>query len=285
MGLYSYSPEAGKAYAETINQFQEGLYRQLGNQMRVFALIAPTAVEFVHSTALQKLSDSQQQAIDTVYRQLDRRVTAVDAVNSLRRHTGEELYFRTDHHWTATGAYYAYEAFMNAQGAAPVPLTRYEQEKVTGFLGSLYSSTLSKKLEANPDTIVIYKPFIKHDYIVHYEGPLRMKLIDMHQADKKNKYRIFMSGDRPWGEIRTGTDNERRLAVIKDSYGNAFVPFLLPHYSEIYIIDPRQFQQSLLDFVQAKKINEVLFLNNAEATSHTGFTTLIRKLFAPNAKQ
>ncbi len=111
-----------------------------------------------------------------------------------------------------------------------------------------------------------------------------MKLLDMHHADKKNKYRIFLSGDRPWGEITTETNNDRRLAVIKDSYGNAFVPFLLPHYSEIYIIDPRQFHQSLLDFVQLHNINEVLFLNNAEATSHTGFTTLIRKLFSPADK-
>ena len=171
MSLYSYSPEAGKAYAETINQFQEAVSRRLGNQVRVFTLLAPTAVEFVNGPALRKLSDSQQHAIDAVYRQLDRRVTPVDAVNSLRRHTGEDLYFRTDHHWTATGAYYAYEAFMKAQGAAPVPLAAYEQEKVTGFLGSLYSSTLSKKLEANPDTIILYKPFIKHDYIVHYDGP------------------------------------------------------------------------------------------------------------------
>ena len=116
MSLYNYSPEAGKAYAETINQFQEAVSRRLGNQVRVFTLLAPTAVEFVNGPALRKLSDSQQDAIDEVYRQLDRSVIPVDAVNSLRRHTGEELYFRTDHHWTATGAYYAYEAFMKAQG-------------------------------------------------------------------------------------------------------------------------------------------------------------------------
>lgn len=79
-------------------------------------------------------------------------------------------------------------------------------------------------------------------------------------------------------------NNDRRIAVIKDSYGNAFIPFLLPHYQEIYIIDPRQFDKPLIDFIEKEKINEVLFLTNTTITSYTGFTELIIKLMnaAPN---
>ncbi|MCZ8511763.1 DHHW family protein [Paenibacillus filicis] len=131
------------------------------------------------------------------------------------------------------------------------------------------------KLEANPDTIVLYKPYTKHEYVVHYAGPLRMEPLDQSHAAKKNKYRIFLSGDRPWGKIRTEADSARRLAVIKDSYGNAFIPFLLPHYKEIIVIDPRQFNEPLLGFLEKQGIRKVLFLNNTETTTNQEFTELI----------
>jgi hypothetical protein len=277
MNLYTYVPAAGKAYADMINQFQQEAALRFGSQMRVSVLISPSAVEFVHNPALKKLSPSQKDAINATYRQFNRSVITVDALRILSDHSDEDLYFRTDHHWTATGAYYAYAAFMNARDLVPVPLTNYKTVKVTGFLGSLYSSTLNKKLEMDPDTIVLYKPYIKHEYIVHYEGSLTMNLLDMNHANKKNKYRIFLSGDRPWAEIHTETDNNRRIAVIKDSFGNAFIPFLLPHFKEIIVIDPRQFKQPLLDFLEKRKVNEVLFINNVGVTSDTGFTDLIRK--------
>lgn len=279
MSLYTYSPDAGRAYADTINQFQQLMDQTNGSRVHLFALIAPTAAAFVESPALRKLSDSQQKAIAAVYSQLNSAVTPVDAAQVLSKHADEELYFRTDHHWTANGAYYAYEAFMQANGITAIPLSRYDREEVHGFLGSLYSSTLSKKLKAAPDTIVVFKPYVKHKYVVHYSGPLRMQLLDMHHASKKNKYRIFLSGDRPWAKITTEMKGGSSIAVIKDSYGNAFVPFLLPHYKEIYVIDPRQFNQSLPAFIAKNGIDEVLFLNNAEITSHTGFTRLIGKLF------
>lgn len=278
MYLFSHNPAAGTVYADTINDFRARATDRLGNELEVSVLVAPTAIQFIRSEKLRKLSDSQQEAIEAVCDQLAEQTICVNSVSELQSQADHYLYFRTDHHWTATGAYYAYSAWMHAKGATPIPLSDYETETVSGFLGSLYSSTLNKNLEADPDTIVLYKPNVDHEYAVYYSGPLKMNLLDMNHADKQNKYRIFLSGDRPWGKITTDTENDRRLAVIKDSFGNAFVPFLLPHYQEIFVIDPRQFDQSLIDFMEKHQINEVLFLNNAEVTTHAGFTDLIRKL-------
>jgi hypothetical protein len=278
MKLFSYSHEAGKAYADTINRFPDELGSVHRGNVRLFSLLVPTSVEFVHNTAFRKMSDSQQDAIHAVYRRLDSRIIPVDAVTELHAHEGPGLYFRTDHHWTATGAYYAYQAFMKSQGSPPIPLETYERQEVAGFLGSLYYSTLNRKLRAHPDRIVLYKPYLKHEYDVYYKGPLKMKLLDLNHASKKNKYRIFLSGDRPLGRISTEEARDRRIAVVKDSYGNALIPFLLPHYREIYVIDPRQFHQALTTFVEQHRIEDVLFLCNAEAISHTGFTGLLRGL-------
>lgn len=283
MNVFTYDPAAGQAYADAINDIQDVLSSRLSVQPRFSVLLAPTAAEFIRSPKLKSLSDSQQQAIGAVYAKLKPSIRTVDVVSSLQQHIGENepLFFRTDHHWTATGAYYGYAAYLSAIGNEPVSLTSYATEKVPGFLGSLYRATLNPKLRQHPDTIVLYKPFTKHEYVVHYSGSLPMSLLDMHHASRQNKYRIFLSGDRPWSSIKTETTGGPRLAVIKDSYGNALVPFLLPHYSEIYVVDPRQFDLSLIEFVEKHNIQELLFVNNAEVTMDSGFAGQLRKLVHP----
>lgn len=275
VNLFSYVSTAGKLYADTINRLRDHVADQLGSDVSVSVLIAPTGAEFLQSETLKKLSSSQQEAIVDVYRKLKPGIKTVDALALMQNHIDEDLYFRTDHHWTATGAYYGYAAYMKATGLSPVALKTYAKEEVPGFLGSLYSATLHKKLEKRPDTIVVYKPFVKHDYTVHYAGPLKMDLLDMNHAHRMNKYRIFLSGDRPWGQITTEVNNGKRLAVIKDSYGNALIPFLLPHFSEIYVIDPRQFNKPLIPFLQQHNILELLFVNNSEVLTDTHFMQLV----------
>ncbi|WP_248928457.1 DHHW family protein [Paenibacillus hamazuiensis] len=280
MNVFAYAPASAKRYADTINRLERLVRSEAG--IHVSVLLAPTAVEFVQNEKLRKLSTSQDDAIRGVYEQLSAPIVRVDALGILRKHSEEYIYFRTDHHWTATGAYYGYEAYMRALGVPPVPLERYERQQVPGFLGSQYSATLSKKLEKEPDTIVLYKPFVSHEYAVHYSShPSRMDLLDMSHASRKNKYRIFLSGDRPWARIKTETDNGRRLAVIKDSYGNALIPFLLPHFAEIYVIDPRQFDQPLIPFLKEHEANELLVLNNTEVLVDSDFIRLIETRLQP----
>lgn len=84
--------------------------------------------------------------------------------------------------------------------------------------------------------------------------------------------------DRPWAHITTHTNNSRKLLVIKDSYGNALVPFLLPHYGEIFVVDPRQFDQQIVPFIQKHHIQEILYINNAHVTMDKGFADQLRKM-------
>jgi hypothetical protein len=278
MNLFSFDAAAGQAYADVINHIQARLDQIIPKQVQASVLLAPTAVEFIQSAKLKSLSDSQKKAIDEVYWKIRTDVTKVDALSSMSRHAREPLFFRTDHHWTATGAYYAYAAFIEVKGMKPVPITAYQTGEVPEFLGSLYSSTMNRQLAAHPDTIVYYKPNVIHQYTVHYSGSMIMPLIDLSHAKKKNKYRIFLSGDRPWAQITTQIKNNRRLMVIKDSYGNALVPFLLPHYSEIFVVDPRQFDEPLVPFIQKHNIQEILYVNNAGVTMDQGFAEQLRKL-------
>lgn len=278
MNLYTFDQAAGKAYAELLNQFAERVTAYTEQDVKVYSLLAPTQIEFISNSEYKQLSSPQDETLNYINGRLDDSVTVVDAYASLEAHADDYLYFRTDHHWTARGAYYAYQAFMEASERTPVKLEDYEVEHVEDFLGSTYAATLSPDLERNPDTIELFQPFIPHEYHVYYEGPLKMDLLDMNHADKTNKYRIFLSGDRPLGKITTEAEGEGKIAVIKDSYANAFVPFLLPHYREIYIIDPRQFSSDIFEYIAHNEINEVIFMTNMGVTSHQGFTNLLKEL-------
>lgn len=263
-----------KVYAETLNAFQE----KLPEGVKVYSLVAPTSIEFYNVEKFKDITAPQNRTIATINGYFNEAITPVDAYTPISEHKDDYLYFRTDHHWTATGAYYAYTGLMKALGEEPVPLSQYETEEVEGYLGSLYQSTLSKVLQSNPDTIVIYKPFTPHEYHIYYDGPIKMNLIDKNRLKDQNKYRVFMSGDRPWSVIKTDVANGKKIVIIKDSFGNAMIPFLLPHFSEIYTVDPRQYKNNILELIEEKGIDHVLFLNYVNATGQTNFLDLITQM-------
>lgn len=275
MEIHTFNAEASKYYADFINKFQENLP---DNNIKVYSLIAPTQIEFITEPKYKDLSSPQKKTIDYVNKHLHPKIIPVDAYQALQQNIDQYLYFRSDHHWTALGAYYAYTAFVEAKGEKPIPLEQYKVKKITPYLGSLYSTTLSQKIRENPDTVYLYKPFIKHEYTVYYENPIKIDLLDMRHAESKNKYGIFIGGDHPWGKISTAIKNGKKIIIIKDSYANAFVPFLLPHYEEIYIVDPRQFNLDIFAFIQENGIQEVLFLNYVLVTDNNGFTDLLLKM-------
>lgn len=274
MEIFSFDPGGSRTYARVIND----LGQKLNNQIKIYSLLVPTQIEFLDLEKYKKVSDSQKSALAYTNENFSDKIIPVNAYEELAANKDKYLYFRTDHHWTALGAYYAYSAFCKAREEAPVPLERYEQGQVEGFLGSTYSATLNKNLKNHPDVITYYKPFVEHEYTVFYQGQLKMSVIDLKQASQKNKYRIFMSGDRPLGQITTSVANGNKLLVIKDSYGNAFIPFLIPHFQEIYIIDPRQFKSNVINFIQEKGIQEVLVLDYIPAAGNKSYTDLLAQM-------
>ena len=275
MEIHTFNAEASIYYADFINKFQAKL---ADKDCQVYSLIAPTQIEFITNAQYKKLSSPQKETIAYVYKHLNPNITAIDAYQALKQNTDKYLYFRSDHHWTALGAYYAYTALMEAKGEKPIPIEQYKVEQVKPYLGSLYSTTLSKEIKANPDTVYLYQPLSKYEYNVYYEHPIKIPLLDMRHAENTNKYGIFLGGDHPWGKITTTQKNGKKIIVIKDSYANAFIPFLLPHYEEIYIVDPRQFNLDIFAFIEENRIQEVLFLNYVLVTDNNGFTDLLREM-------
>ena len=256
-------------YAEVINTYVS----HLSPEVIVYDMIVPNHFEFgLPEKYKSKIGKPQKPFIDLVKDKLDSSVVFVDIFDKLKEHydLGEYLYFRTDHHWTALGAYRAYEKFCESAGIIPLTLDSYEKRTSTGFLGTLYNSSMDKNLASNPDVVEYFVsdlPYTQTNTDKNGgKGP--GKLIREAKEGKTNGYLTFMGGDIPLVEIKTENTDGRKIIVFKESYGNAFIPFLVPHYETVYVADIRSFPYNAINFIKENEITEVLFLNNI-MTSNT----------------
>ena len=282
--LYSYRESGAQTYASLMNKAAE----LTDGQAKVFDLIIPLHYSFALSGDVQdsmNLPDASK-VINYMYSGMNADVHTVDAYSALMGHTDEYIYFRTDHHWTATGAYYAYEAYCKAAGLTPTPLSSYEQLSFGGFLGTLYSKTgQPSAMGGNPDRVVAYVPKGTNDQYIcnanggdptRYRGGVVRKDTDTFYAAAASKYNCFLMGDHPLLEIHNENISAERkgttVLLVKESFGNAFAPFLVDSYEYVYVVDYRYYEGTLSKMVKDKDVDDVIFLNNVVAA--TGFARL-----------
>ena len=184
----------------------------------------------------------------------------VDMLSSLSAHSDEYIFYHTDHHWTTLGAFYGYTALCEAMGLAPAELSDYARETVTeSFYGTTYSS--SGFSWVTPDTIEVFVPDDGSIEITNYRDgePAETPLYDDSFLEKKDKYSYFLGGNTPRLSIQTGHDGPR-LCVIRDSYADSLVPFLLRDFSRIDLLDLRYFKSSLSQYIRDGGFDIVLVM-------------------------
>ncbi len=176
---------------------------------------------------------------------------------------GEALFYRTDHHWTTDGAYVGYLAFCASEGLAPVPLSEYACETVTkDFQGTIYSKLNDPYFGS--DEIVLYSD-PSWQLTVDYGDAQSDSPYDLNYLEKRDKYSLFLSNQRSFITITNDAVEEEAgaIALVKDSYANSFVPFLLNHYHTVYIFDTRYYKGGPSKFInEHPEISEVLILYN-----------------------
>ena len=192
--------------------------------------------------------------------------TWADVYTPLMEHKDEDIFYRTDHHWTSLGAYYGYTGLAGALGYDPVPLTDYTPTvRSTEFYGTVFSSSGVRWVK--PDTITTYVPddgitVVSHTYD-NSGNPLEEQraLYVESFLSVKDKYSMFLGGNQSLGVV-TNTNNPDgpKLLIIRDSYADSLVPFLTAHYSEIHLIDPRYYHLSVKDYVEQNGIDQALVL-------------------------
>ena len=184
----------------------------------------------------------------------------VDLMPSFRAHAGEELFYRTDHHWTSLGAYYAYSELMTAMGQTPVPLGELEKTTVSAeFYGTTRSSSGAGWVA--PDAIDAYVSDEGVTVMLYRDGMdgEPWSLYHPEQLKVKDKYAYFMGGNQPLYVI--GKDNGGpKVLVIRDSYSDSLAPFLTLNCSEVHLFDPRYNRSNIPAYVEAHDIDAVVVL-------------------------
>lgn len=260
--LFGGSKRGAVRYAENINKFQNGI----GSSIHIYAMVFPSPAEFYVKGKYQSITGSEKDFISFLYQNLDPQIKSVDAYSEMVKHTDEYLFFGTDHHWTARGAYYAYCAFCKTSGFIPTPLTSFQRKVKYGFLGTFASITRDESLESHPDSLEYFIGNSKCQVFFNRSSKMNNWEKGVLFSDYFNggsAYMTFLCGDIPSIKIITGLKNSRRILVIKESYGNAFVPFLVAHFEEVFVADFRYFPFALDKFIEENKINEVLVMNNS----------------------
>lgn len=210
----------------------------------------------------------EQSIIDRLYNAVQ--THTVDLSSVLAAHHGEELYYRTDHHWTSLGAYYGYAALMDAMGLEAAPLD--ESRKVTvseDFYGTLYSSSGVRWLP--PDHIDRYISDEGVTVTAYPDGtPQPGSLYVDSFLSEKDKYSSFLGGNKPLCVIETEHTGAPKVLVIRDSYTDSLAPFLTQNFSEIHLFDPRMNLTSVKDYVEQNEIDSVVVLYSISNFTATG---------------
>lgn len=258
-------------YAALVSEVADSL----NGKTKVYSLIIPTSYGVTLpddiKTQIANYAD-QGENITKVFSKMSENVTPVYCYDDLMTHRDEYLYFRTDHHWNGKGAYYAYAAFCRTKGIEPYTLEEREKKEFDGFLGTMYQNNGEDKNLLPADTVEAFLPVSANATMkftntegTTYDWPI---VKDVSEWSSGAKYNTFAGSDNPITEF-TNPDvaDGSVLIVVKESFGNALLPYLVDHYSKIYEIDYRYWKGDLVSFAEEVGADDLLFANNIMMTS------------------
>lgn len=261
----------GSAYAKAANTYQS----TFGDKVQVYCMVVPTAAAFYCPDKVKKYTAPQRPVIDYIHSLLDPGVKAVDIHSALSKHTDEDIYLRTDHHWAPLGAYYAARQFAEIAGVPQPDLEAFERKVVRGFVGTMYAYSKDISVKKAPEDFVYHVPqgveyettyiqyvLDKQFKVIGENKPQKGKFFLHYKDGSGGAYSTFMGGDSKITKVETSTDNGRRLIILKDSFGNALPGYLFGSFEEVHVIDVRYFTRNMVKYVEENSITDILLANN-----------------------
>ena len=279
--------ERAKLYSDTVN----GLADKVPD-MNVYSMIVPNHTEMGLPRRLwaknggEAYTNSQADSIRSAYESMDKdKVTPINAYNYLSEHCNEYIYFNSDHHWTGLGSYYAYKAFADTLGLTALSLDDCEEKTIDGFTGSLTNNADGLK----SDTVHYWHlPYSVSMEITHEGGSTESynsPYFD-EEASGSLTYGVFIWGDNPLTVMKSNSEKAesgRKIMGVKESYGNAFVPYLTQNFEEVHVADMRSFRQvsdsNLQTYCRQNGITDLLFINGVMSANNGDLLDSMEDLF------
>lgn len=192
-------------------------------------------------------------------------ITPIDSRKTLEKNIDkQQLYYRTDHHWTTGAAYLAYKEAHKEMGLDSD--IKYKKLSIhRNFRGTLASK--SGFTNGRNDELQIYWPKKNqnyHDSIYNFVDVKKTTntFYAFDNLKKKDAYTIFGGWNHPFYTISTPTQSTRKLLLVKDSYANCMIPFLTQDFRKIVVVDPRYYFGDINKIMAEEGITDVLFLYN-----------------------
>ena len=262
-------------------------FLQMYDQPITFSLV-PNSYAILEDEVPTGFPGADQQAYtQQIYQTLseaDDQLEIVDFSDALSQHKDEYIYYRTDHHWTTLGAYYAYVAYCEQKGLTPVSLEELEENKVEDFYGTFYSK--AKRPSQPADTITWYdvdvdefafvanlqqdKQLAQLGEVVQEDGLELLRvdsMMDRRKFEVRDKYAAFMWGNSGYVKIKSSHNlnhqegKTSRLLLFKDSYANSMIPYLTYNYDEIIVVDLRYMAKSTKELMQ-EEFDDIFVMYN-----------------------
>ncbi|GKX32136.1 hypothetical protein SH1V18_46160 [Vallitalea longa] len=241
---------------KAINNYQSRL-----ENMKTYVLLPPTSVK-INEDKLPLFASPYDEliTIDRMKKNLQN-ISFIDVYDNLKNSSNEYIFFRTDHHWTMRGAYYAYVKLADAMDIKPLGIDEFDINVVSNdFYGTLYSKANNYRIE--PDYIEVFEPKMKRNVSVNYinSNILANSLYEKNHLETKDKYSYFLDGNHPIVTIKSDVSNGKKLVIFKNSYAHCLIPFLVNHYEEIHVLDLRFYKLDVYEYINQNNITETLFL-------------------------
>ena len=262
-------------------------FLQMYDQPITFSLV-PNSYAILEDEVPTGFPGADQQAytqqIYQTLREVDDQLEIVDFSDALSQHKDEYIYYRTDHHWTTLGAYYAYVAYCEQKGLTPVSLEELKENKVEDFYGTFYSK--AKRPSQPADTITWYdvdvdefafvanlqqdKQLAQLGEVVQEDGLELLRvdgMMDQRKFEVRDKYAAFMWGNSGYVKIKSSHNlnhqegKTSRLLLFKDSYANSMIPYLTYNYDEIIVVDLRYMAKSTKELMQ-EEFDDIFVMYN-----------------------
>ncbi len=281
-GVYTqayYSDTNAKNYAQTA-----AYYKTLfGENTRVSMVVAPVSSMVIDNPTVTSKIPDQKDILDKMAAHVDPSTNFVDAYTEMYDHRDEYLFFKSDHHWTARGAYYAYSAFAKSIGLEPTPLDGFDYTVMNdSYHGSMYNYTYDARVKNFVDTIEAFFPRKEHTMTISAIGGATYNY-DKCIVSTNKTYVTFIAGDNPYTVINV-PDNPQdfNVLVLKDSFGNAFIPFLCEHYGNIIVVDTRHSGMNVYEQLKDYGLSDIIFVNNIQAANSASWYSMYMKAVGVN---
>ncbi len=261
----AYYSEANASYYARTAAYYKSLF---GGNVRMNVVVAPVSSMVVDNEKVKASIEDQGNLLNKMAALTDSSVNFVNVYPTMYAHRNEYLFFKSDHHWTQLGAYYAYAAFAESVGLTPTPVENFERKILnTEYRGTMYTYTQDERVKSFVDTVEAYVPTKAHTMTVTTTNGGTARY-DSSILLGNTTYVAFIAGDNPYTVINVPENpQDFNILVLKDSFGNAMIPFLCEHYGNIIIVDTRHASFNVYEQLKDYALSDILFINNIQAAN------------------